>query len=223
MITKEELKESVQTINDLIKQGITESKDDLYWQDIGAQILILIDQVVKNSLIANSLIPKVYSKANPCFLELLFPLLTQMKSVNNPFECDLWDKHINNNKEDPSFECEIKLQEQCKLSFYELAYSRFCSFVCQLLGDRFPYIQKLLIKHIFGTSYICSYFSSDIYMFMVRVIHPHQKMGMVQLIMNICRLAPPDAFVKGAALINRIKHPIVNFEHANYQYLLELS
>lgn len=223
MTSKEELKESIQKINELIKEGLVEDKDDEYWQDIGARILILVDQVVKNSLIVNFLIPKVYSKTNPCLLDLIFPVTEKMRTVNQPFGCDLWTKYIKNGKEDATHHCETANQDNGKLSFYELAYSRFCSIVCQLLGDRFPCVQKLLIKHIFGESYVCSFLASDIYTFMVRIIHPHRKMGMVQLIMNICRLAPPEAFVKGAALINRIKHPIVNFEHANYQYLLDLS
>lgn len=223
MTTKEELKESIQEINELIKEGIAKDKDDDYWQDIGARILILVDQVVKNSLIVNFLIPKVYSNTNPCLLELIFSVMEKIRTVNQPFESDSWTKYLTNEKEGPTHDCKTANQENDKLSFYELAYSRFCSIVCQLLGDRFPCVQKLLIKYIFGESYVCSFLASDIYMFMMRIIHPHRKMGMVQLIMNICRLAPPEAFVKGAALINRIKHPIVNFEHANYQYLLDLS
>lgn len=220
MATRDNLKNSLKLLDDLVKKGIIENETDEYWRDIGAKILILIDQAVKNSTIANSLTPKVYTEECLCPLKLIFPILNQMVAANEAFESDLWSKQTNRDQEDQNL---IYQQAGTSHSFYQLAYSRFCSFLCQLLGDRIPYVQKLLIKHIFDESYICSFFASDIYMFMMRIVHPSKRTGLAQLVMNVCRLAPPEAFVKGAALINRIKHPIVNFEQANYQYLLELS
>lgn len=207
METAEDIKQLITTIKELEESGKADEESYDFWADAGARILIFMDSVVRVPEKVNALTPREYSKKNICILESNFNILARMSNyANEPFDNKIWSQENVNT-----------------ISFYELAQSRCCGWISQLLGDRFNYVQKLLIKNIFSNSEVCSLFASDIYMFVMRLMHSNHKMSMCQLIMNLCRIAPPEAFVKGAALINRFKHPIVNFENPKYQYLLDFS
>lgn len=91
------------------------------------------------------------------------------------------------------------------ISFYEFSLARCCSIICQLTADKFQHTQKVLIKHIFSESNVRSLFASDLYMFILRIAHPNARKAMSKIIENLCKLAPPEANVKGTVLINRIK------------------
>lgn len=216
-MSQDEIKKSIVYVKDLVESGKAAEKIDEL-SDAGSRLLMIIDKIVNTSEKVSTWIPKEYSNDNNCILVTIFCILEHLPNVNQPFNNKIWlnrDSQINDTND-------VKTKQDNKISFYELAISRSSSLICQLLGDRFSYIQKLLIKNLFGNSHVCSLFASDLYMFIFRIIHPHHKQGMCQIIMNLCRLAPPEAVIKGAALINRFKHPVVNFENPKYQYLLEL-
>mgnify|MGYP007110335080 CR=1 FL=1 len=109
------------------------------------------------------------------------------------------------------------------LSYYEETFTTCAKFICQQDRDSFPKVQKCLLKHIFDKSYVRSMFASDLYMFVFRLVSPAHQSSMCQIVMNMCRLAPPDALAKGAALINRINNPVVNFKNPKYERILEFS
>lgn len=196
-------------------------KEDL-WKELGARLLIAIDKIVVSPELVNASIPKDYSHDNACPINSMFIVLSHMISANKPFDQEEWreyqEKSVQQLLDTNNFIPTIN-----EISFYELALSRCCSIVCKMLSNRLQYLQKILLKNIFGQSNICSLFASDIYMFIFRIIHPHQKTAMCQILMNICRYCPPEAVVKGAALVNRLKHPVVNFENPKYQWLIDFS
>lgn len=220
MVVPDNINRLILNIANLVESNKSHSADSKFWNDAGTDILIFIDETVTNSSQVNAMTPRDYSKENHCVLETMFIILDELENVNCPFQNDVWNNHIR--KLNDEIHLTDKLEEN-KISFYELAFSRCCAYITQLLGDRFTYVQKLLIKYLFGSSNVCSLFASDLYMFVLRIIHPHQKMAMCVIIMNMCRSAPREALVKGAALINRAKHPIINFENPKYQYLLDFS
>ena len=190
-----EIRSLIIKINGLIK-GQDSAQDDEFWEEAGLKILAFIDSIVTSHTSVNAWTPKEYSEDNICLFNCLFNILANIRHPKRPFRSGA-------------------------ISFYELALSRACALISQILGDRFPYIQKTLIKHIFGPSNVCSFMASDIYIFIFRIAHPNRKIAICQIIMNLCRIAPPEALVKGAALINRFKHPIVNFENPKYQDIIE--
>lgn len=213
-----DIKILISKIDDLVNNEKSEQMDDTFWHESGAKLLVFIDQTIKKPELINSLTPRDYkAKNNVCLLASLFTILPRISNVNEPFKNYFWDTRSIDNVE--SYE-DVK---ENVISFYELALSRCCSHISQLLGDRFHYVQKLLLKNIFCTDEICSIFASDIYMFIYRIIHPNHKMPMCLLVMNMCRIAPTEALLKGAALINRMKHPVVNFENPKYAYYLDCS
>lgn len=188
-----------------------------FWHEAGAKILAFIDEITLQSERVNKWCPKGFSSHNNCLIATLFRITDKIANVNQPFLSELFDELRKvSGLTDGS-------QDRNKISFYELAYSRCCSFISQLLGDRFGYIQKLLIKNVFGPSNVCSLLASDIYIFVMRIVHPNRRISMCQIVMHLCRMSPPEALVKGAALINRIKNPIVNFENTKYQHILNFS
>lgn len=194
-----------------------DQEDDTFWHESGAKLLVFFDQIVDKPELINSMTPKDYSESNVCPLGAAFKILARISNVNEPFRNYIWDTRTTDNVEAPAE------QKENMISFYELALSRCCSYIGQLLGDRFHYVQKLLLKNVFSSSNVCSLFASDIYMFIIRIIHPNHKMSMCLLVMNMCRLAPTESLVKGAALINRMKHPVVNFENPKYTRYLTFS
>lgn len=217
MALPEHIKILIKNINDIIRSEETAEKSDQLWTNAGAELMIFIDESVTDSLIVNAITPKDYSRENECVLDTLIKVVQNMKDVNRPFRNDMWDIHQN---QQSGF---IDRRENM-ISFYELALSRCCSFISQILGDRLPYIQKLLLKYLFNSSSTVSYyFASDIWMFILRIIHPCHKTAMCLIIMNICRIAPREVLANGAALINRSKHPDINFQNPKYQYLLDFS
>lgn len=218
MTSVSDIKILISKINDLVNNKKCEQLDDTFWHESGAKLLVFIDQAIKKPELINSLTPRDYNaKNNVCLLASIFNILPRISNVNEPFKNYIWDTRSSDN---------VESHEDVKenvISFYELALSRCCSHISQLLGDRFHYIQKLLLSKIFCKDDICSIFASDIYMFIYRIIHPNHKMAMSLLVMNMCRIAPTEALLKGAALINRIKHPLVNFENPKYAHYLEFS
>lgn len=201
--------------------GCHDEKEDL-WKELGAKLMIAIDKIVITPELVNNSIPKDYSQDNACPISSTFVILKHMISVNQPFNHELWRDYQEQGMRELAGD-ENKLTPTAnQISFYELALSRCCSIICKILSNRLQYLQKLLLKNIFGTINVCSLFASDIYMFIFRIIHPHQKTAMCQILMNICRYAPPEAVVNGAALVNRLKHPVVNFDNPKYMSILDL-
>lgn len=194
-----DLKTFIREIKSLIDSGEAETKGDEFWLATGSRTLDIIDSVVDTGK-ANFSTPKEYSKETPCILDILFDTLVYLPNPNRPFSYNREDNLI---------------------SFYELAYTRCCTYICQLLGDRTAYVQKLLIKYLFSQHYICSMLASDVYVFIMRIIHPNQRTAMCQLVMNLCQVAPPDAVTKGASFIDRVKHPTVNFDNPRYRHVLD--
>jgi len=215
----DEIKYSIEAANSLLYEGLTSGENDEYWLNLGAKLLIVIDRLCRRPELANSLTPEDYSRKNVCLLDLIFKTLPMIRDVNGPFGEDAW---INRHEAcaDLADGDDIS-SEPNSMSFYELSLSRCCTLICQLLADHFVYVQKLLIKNLFSSSYVQSMFASDIYMFIMRIIDPRQKASMVMLIMNFCRLAPPEAIVRGAALINRAKHPTINFQNNKFHHILD--
>lgn len=210
MTSKDEIRELIERINNLGHNNEKANEEsEEFWRDSGARLLIFIDQLVVKTESTFAWVPKDISNHKNCILTAIFNILANMSDVNRSFNNSAW-----NDDDNP---------KENLISFYELALSRCCSLICQQLSDRFQYIQKLLIKNLFNSSDVCSFFASDIYMFIFRLISPAQRMAMCQLVMNLCRIAPPDKLVNGAALINRFKHPVVNFENPKYQYLMDFS
>lgn len=197
--------EEIRSLIVKIKNPESTSENDHFWCDATASLLAFIDDIIQNCEQISIWIPRDYSEENICILEAIFFILDNVSDINRPFHNTNWDP------------------AESLLSLYELALSRCCAFICQALADRFHYIQKLLLKNIFSESHVRSMFASDVYMFIYRIIHPNQKTSLCQIIMNLSRLAPPDARVKAAALINRLKHPIINFGNHKYQHLIDLS
>jgi hypothetical protein len=107
------------------------------------------------------------------------------------------------------------------LSSYEFLMSKCAAYICCCTGDRFQSLQKILLKHIFSESDIRSFFASDLYMFTYRLIHPDFRVPMCQIVMNLCKIAPPEALTKGAALIKRMKNPDINFLNPKYADILQ--
>lgn len=211
-----DIKALIETINRHAKGDDLQDRDQ-FWDSAGAKLLTYIDDIILNPSKVNAITPKDFCEQNTCILAAIFIVLENIEDVNKPVRRDS-ESTIETSRQGN----ESNFFGVNRISFYELAFSRCCSFVCQLLGDRFQYVQKLLIKHIFGQSNVCSLFASDLYMFVMRIVHPNRRMAMCQIIMNLCKLAPPEALVKGAALINRIKDPVINFENPKYQFLLDL-
>lgn len=196
-----DLKIFIRDIESLIESGDAEVQSDEFWNETGSRVLEIIDSLIESDKV-NFTTTKDYEKDHLTILEILFDTLIYVPDLNRPFTYHREDNMI---------------------SYYELAYSRCCAYICQLLPDRFPYIQKLLIKFLFSQHHPCSLLASDVYVLVMRIVHPNQRMAMCQIIMNLCRIAPPDALVKGAALIRRVKHPVVNFENPRYGNVLDLS
>lgn len=221
MIPKDEVDELISEIHKLVLNNEAYKKDPEFWHESAAKSMIFIDELIKKSEAVNSFIPKNYdiSLTQPCILEVMFEILDNIPDVNVPFKNCLWERHIQESSPSDNESTFSNLAT----STYELIFSRCCSLISQMLGDRFPYVQKLLIKNLFSQSHIKSILSSDIYMFIMRLFNNHQQTAMCQLIMNLCKHAPPDGLAKGAALINRIKHPFINFESPRYQYLLDFG
>lgn len=192
------MRKFIADIKSLVREGRLEDQNQEFWIETASKVLDYIDSIVASGK-ANASAAKDYNKDEPTILEILFETVAHVPNLNRPFTY---------NREDNS------------ISYYELAYSRCCTYICQLLGDKFPYIQKLLIKYLFGQNYASSILASDVYVFIMRVVHPNQRTSMCQIVMNFCKLAPPDALVKGAALINRVKHPTLNFTNPRYQHIL---
>lgn len=203
MISVDDIKILILRINQAASNEKCDQKDDTFWHESGAKLLVFYDHVVIKPEVINSLTPKDYSKINVCPLEATFHILARISNVNEPFKNYIWDTRTIDNLESS------KEQEENVISFYELALSRCCSYISQLLGDRFHYVQKLLLKNIFSMNDICSLFASDIYMYIARIVNPKQKLSMCLLVINLSKIAPIEAQVKGAALINRIKHPLL--------------
>jgi len=109
------------------------------------------------------------------------------------------------------------------LSHYEKTFSECAKFICEQESEKFQSIQKILLKHLFDQSNVRSLFASDMYIFIMRLVSPAHQSAMCQIVMNMCRLAPPEALAKGAALINRIKNPVINFKNPKYEHILEFS
>lgn len=223
MASLDEARQLMESIKELVESGKAEDEGEEFWSDAGAKLMIFIDGLVQKPERVNAMTPKDYSKNNICIIATIFTVLKNITGVNEPFNNTVWNQRYEKGEVIGDDEEKYPPEEINTISFYELAISRCCAWICQLLGDRYSYIQKLMIKNIFGSDEVCSLFASDIYMFLLRLMPSNQQMIMCQLIMNICRMAPPDAFVRGAALINRIKHPIVNFGNSKYQYLLDFS
>lgn len=217
----------IREVNQIIEGNQESTKPAQYWLESGAKILIYIDNNIVNNIAINNGTPKDYSSSSESILECIFHVIANVPRVNDPYQHDLWSQHLvattkffpddleDNGQDDPASENLI--------SFYELALSRFCSFTCQLLGDKLHYVQKLILKHVFGENNVCSLFASDIYTFLYRVVHPDHKYAMCQLVMNMCKIAPPQLLIKGAALINRLNNSSVNFENPKYSYLLDFN
>lgn len=195
-----DLKSFIRETKSLIDSGEAENQSDEFWLETGSRALNIIDSLVESGK-ANFSTTKDYNHEDtPNILDILFETLVYLPNPNGPLKYEREDNLI---------------------SYYELAYSRSCSYICQLLGDRIPCVQKLLIKYLFSQHYICSLMASDVYVFIMRIVHPNQRTAMCQIIMNLCQLAPLDALIKGAAFIKRVSHPIVNFENPRYQHLLD--
>lgn len=208
-------------VNKLVSEDRTHEKDLEFWYDSTAQVLIFIDSLLPRSETVNSWIPKSLGKvsANISIIELLFNLLGNLPEPNMPFKNRLWLDHIKEgalSDSDTTFD-----PSQYNVSIYELIFSRLASLFSQMLGDRFPYVQKILLKNLFTTN--CpsrSMMASDLYVFLMRLLSRQQSAAMCQIVMNLCRAAPKDSLLNGAPLINRIKHPFVNFESPLYQDIL---
>lgn len=218
MISNDELRELITKIHQISLDGGGTSQDRSYWNKSAAKALIFIDNLVKKSEAVNAWIPKNYNVGsnNSSILELMFELLDNAQDVNLPLTDELWTKHLLDNRNE-------ELPHYGMISLYELILSRCCSLISQILGDRFPYVQKLLIKNLFEGSPVRSFLASDIYMFILRLSNQQQKAAICQLIMNLCKLAPPQALTRGASLINRVKHPFINFESPRYRELLNFN
>lgn len=106
------------------------------------------------------------------------------------------------------------------LSLYELTFRACAAFICRSPGDKFAQLQKLLLKHVFSESDVRSLFASDVYTFLTRLVHPDYRKAMCQLVVNLCKIAPPSIMVKGAALVNRLRDPEVNFANPKYKDIL---
>lgn len=106
------------------------------------------------------------------------------------------------------------------LSLYEWTFSTCTAFICRSPGDKFSQLQKILLKHVFSESDVQSLIASDIYMFLARLIHPDYRRPMCQLVMNLCKVAPQNLMVKGAALVNRLNDPEINFGNPRYKDIL---
>lgn len=106
-------------------------------------------------------------------------------------------------------------------SSYEVSMTKCAAYICCCPGDKFQLVQKLLLKHIFSESDVRSLFASDLYMFAYRLIHPDFRTPMCQIVMNLCKIAPPEILTKGAALVNRMKNPNINFLNPKYADILQ--
>lgn len=217
MSADDDIRNLMERISKLANPDHPGGESEQIWLESAAQIFVSIEETILKSERVNQQTPKDYTEDKHCPLATVFQILPHISNPNHPYLCSLYD-----DLQKQSGLSDIYTHEN-KLSFYELAYSRCCAFITQILGDRFAYVQKLMIKHIFSPNNICSMMASDIYIFLMRNVHPNRKMSMCLLIMNLCKLAPPEAVVKGAALINRIKHPIVNFQNSNYQHILDFT
>lgn len=118
---------------------------------------------------------------------------------------------------------DVNKPRENELSYYEATFTKCAKFICQQDRDKFSKVQKILLKHLFDHSYVRSLFASDLYVFILRLVSPAHQSSMCQIVMNLCRLAPPEALVKGAALINRINNPVVNFKNPKYERILDFS
>lgn len=214
MITDSEgIRRLLSDIAEHSKSGSARDRDETYWLETGLKLLKFIKSLLDSPEKVRDWTEEwteEYSADKICLLGSIFVVLD---NVSNPSQLLDDEQRMN----------QLDYGHKFVISFYELAFARCVSMISLIRANRFRYLQKMLIRHIFGKSYTCSLFASDIYMFIFRIVHPHRQMEMCQLIMNFCRRAPSEAFVKGAALINRFKHPVINFENPKYQYLIEIS
>lgn len=221
MTDAEDIKRIISEIGQLNSDDKLHEKAPLFWYDNLARILIFIDDLVCKSEAVNVWLPKSLNKstANFSIIELLFDFVEYVPNLNVVFKNDLWLSHLEQkaySDNDATFDI-----AQYNVSVYETIYSRISSVFTQMLGDRFSYVQKILIKNIFQCD--CpgrSVMASDLYVFLMRLLNKPQRAAMCQIIMNFCKVAPPNALVNGVALINRIKHPFINFESPLYQDIL---
>lgn len=213
MITDaENIKKLLLEINELVKSGSDRDLDETFWLMTGIKLLTFIRDLLDSPEKVRDWTEEwteEYSADKLCLIGSIFVVLYNIPNPSQRLNDELMDG-------------QPKYGDKFVISFYELAFARCISMISLIRANRFRYLQKMLIRHIFGKSYVCSLFASDLYMFIFRIIHPHRQMEMCQLIMNFCRRAPSEAFVKGAALINRINHPTINFENPKYQYLMEI-
>lgn len=214
MVNRDDITSVINETNQLYLENKLDQKESEYWSDNAAKVLIFVDDLMIKSESVNCWIPKNLNKGNANFsiIELMFTILDNVTNANIPFENTLWSEHLQMLASQ-----EFGAQDT---SLYELMYSRFCSLFTQMLGDRFPYVQKILIKNLFSTSPVRSVMASDLYVFLMRPLSKHQRTAMCQIVMNMCKLAPPEALVPGVSLINRIGHPFINFESPLHQSIL---
>lgn len=197
-------------INELIRTETLYTKSEAYWLNTGIELLTFIRTLLASPEKVNQWTPKEYNSDRLSLLESIFIVLEHVPNPNRLLPDDLLSITASH-------------ETSIAVSIYELAFTRCSSMISLSLGDRFSFIQKLLIRNLFGGSFLRSFLASDLYIFILRIIHPHRQMAMCQIIMNLCRRAPNEALVKGAALIIRIKHPVINFENPKYQDLLEFT
>lgn len=217
MVTNAELQKLVSQINSLVLSNQAEQKSAEFWYDSAAKSLIFIEELVTKSEGVNAWIPKNYNPPSDgsSILEMMFEVIENVPDVNRPLDSHIWSDYL--------MQSTVEAHKCSATSLYELVVSRCCALISQILGDRFHYVQKVLIKNLFSRSHVKSILASDIYAFILRLFNQQQKAAMCQVIMNLCKLAPPDALAKGASLLNRAKHPFINFESPRYQSLLDFS
>lgn len=195
-----ELRNSLQQVKSAHNERNTTNQDvinnQIVWRDIAVNIMSLLDDLIENPAKITAWIGKDYV-VNTCSpLEAIIILLSLLDNPNEP------------------------LADATEMSFYQLAYAKFCTFCTQLVGDRFCHVQKLLIKYIFEGPDICSLFASDCYMFIIRIVSPNHRDALIQILMNLCKQAPKEQVYRAAAMINRVQHPTINFDNSKYEYII---
>lgn len=221
MLTQAEIHSLMNDIQRLSHGDDNSEKDVSFWTNSAANIMIFLDDLIRKSENVNFWIPKSLNKKpqNFSMLELLFDIIGYVPDPNKPFGNQIWLSYLEDKAIDESEDGFGDINDQ--FSLYELIYSRCCLIISQMLSDRFAYVQKLLLKYVFSTdSAIRSLLASDLYVFIMRLINKQAKAAMCLLVMNMCKVAPNESLVNGVALINRIKHPFINFESPLYQGVL---
>lgn len=201
MLSSDEILNLVNQINALTLDNTKiDEKNDQFWFDAAANIMIFSRHVINHVDMINKWIPKEYGDDCHCLINSLFTVANNLSRwINLPFENTLWESYLNSLPTTDS-----NLDSLKKSSLYELLIAHISSLICLLYANRFKYAQILLIKHIFGMSEICSLMAADVYCFIVRVVNPNHKVALCQILMNICKFAPPQQVVAASALINRI-------------------